>query len=189
MKYIVSERFLGALQDYELLGRPAVRWDLSRMTPLREDAAAWLLYKGCDYERGVFGAADDRHTANRPQHGGCQSGIVRHLIYYNDTVAFFKRHRKEIEKMLLADMQDCGASAWPELFRARDVDLADPFCRRTQNKNLLAWYGFESAVRSLVEEAEANAEVSELFFLRQQPLLAGHAVVDFAVESLRGGGI
>ena len=151
MKYIVSERFLGALQDYELLGRPAVRWDLSRMTPLREDAAAWLLYKGCDYERGVFGAADDL------SYGGCQSGIVRHLIYYTDTVAFFKRHRKEIEKMLLADMQECGASAWPELFRARDVDFADMFCRRTQNRNLLAWYGFESAARSLADEA-ANAE-------------------------------
>ena len=54
MKYIVSERFLGALQDYELLGRPAVRWDLSRMTPLRENAAVWLLGKGCDYERGVL---------------------------------------------------------------------------------------------------------------------------------------
>ena len=183
MKYIVSERFLGALQDYELLGRPSVRWDLSRMTPLRENAAVWLLGKGCDYERGVFGAADDL------QYGGCQSGIVRHLIYYNDTVAFFKRHRREIEKMLLADMQDCGVSAWSGLFQARDVDSSDLFCRRTQNRNLLAWYGFESAVRSLVEEAEANAEVSELFFLRQQPLLAGHAVVDFAVESLRGGGI
>lgn len=146
-KYTVSERFLGVLQDYELLGRPSVRWDLSRMTPLRENAAVWLLGKGCDYDRGVFGAADDLF------YGGCQSGIVSHLIYYTDTVAFFKRHRKEIEKMLLSDMQDCGASAWSELFRACDVDSYDPFCRRVKNKNLLAWYGFESAVRSLADEA------------------------------------
>src|SRR5699024_8499886 len=31
---------------------------------------------------------------------GCESGQVNHLIYYNDTVAYFDKHEREIREML-----------------------------------------------------------------------------------------
>jgi hypothetical protein len=105
----------------------------------------WLNNEGRNYEDGWIGAYKDL------EHGGCQSGIVSHLIYYTDTVRFYKRHREEIDAMLKEMMADTGSSV-EELFGSK-WDTDDPFAREHLNQNLLAWFGFEEKAREL---AHAN---------------------------------
>ena len=69
---------------------------------------------------------------------GCQSGIVGDLIYYSDTVKFYKKHRGDISA-LLAEAID----SWDEL---------DPLADDTQNQNLLAWFGFEETARQIADQ-------------------------------------
>ena len=82
--------------------------------------------------------------------GGCVNGTVSELIYYCDTLAFYKRHRKDIQKILVDTMYDCGVDGPKGIFGDK-FDNEDPFCRETSNQNLLAWYGFEEALRTLAE--------------------------------------
>ena len=82
---------------------------------------------------------------------GCQSGMVGHLIYYHDTVRFYKRHRKEIDSLLQESLESCGVSSPAELFGDK-WEKEDPLAREDLNQNLLAWFGFEETVRALHPE-------------------------------------
>ena len=84
---------------------------------------------------------------NDIQRGGCSSGTVSMLIYYADTVKFFKTYRNEIEKLLKELMQDTGYSI-TELFGDK-FNKEDIFCREEQNQNLLAWFAYEEIVNKL----------------------------------------
>ena len=80
---------------------------------------------------------------------GCISGVVSSLIYYNDTVAFYHKHKEEINDLLNELLQETGLSP-NELFR--DWDNSDPLALDTHNQNLLAWFGYEEAARRLLDE-------------------------------------
>ena len=87
---------------------------------------------------------------------GCQAGTVSGLIYYNDTTAFFEKHRAEIIGLLKELMSDTGAKSPAELFGDK-WDDDDYFCDDVQNQNLLAWFGYEETLRkvaSVFEEFE-----------------------------------
>lgn len=79
---------------------------------------------------------------------GCQSGIVGGLIYYSDTVAYYKRYKDEINELLYQTMNDCGLYAPTDLFRDK-WDKEDPLANETCNQNLLAWFGFEETLRNI----------------------------------------
>ena len=49
---------------------------------------------------------------------GCASGIVGELVYYCDTLKFYKKFQYEIDNLLNDFMRDCGCSA-AELFGDR----------------------------------------------------------------------
>ncbi len=87
--------------------------------------------------------------------GGCESGIVGELIYYKDTLAFFKRHQKEITQLMYDLMQDIGGTSPADLF-GKKWDLEDPFARDTTNQNLLAWFGYEETARKINDELFDN---------------------------------
>ena len=87
---------------------------------------------------------------------GCEAGTVSGLIYYNDTTAFFEKHRAEIIGMLREIMRGTGAKSPAELFGDK-WDDDDYFCDDIYNKNLLAWFGYEETLRkvaSVFEEFE-----------------------------------
>ncbi len=71
---------------------------------------------------------------------GCSSGTVSSMIYYKDTLHFFKLYRKEIETLLTEQANECGCPIYELL---KDFDQNDLFCRDTHNKNLLAWFAYE----------------------------------------------
>ena len=86
---------------------------------------------------------------------GCQSGIVGSLIYYTDTVAFYKRHREEINALLQETMDECGSYNPADLFGGK-WDKEDPLVLDTYNQNLLAWFGFEETMRKIAYQFDID---------------------------------
>ena len=82
---------------------------------------------------------------------GCQSGIVGELIYYSDTIKWFKYYRKDINA-LLVEMLDSTGLPISELFK--DWDTSDPLAQDTNNQNLLAWFSFEESANNLLAQLE-----------------------------------
>jgi len=121
-------------------------------TFLEEHCRRWLNRLGRDggYGYGASSVYEDL------MHGGCQSGMVGHLIYYKDTVKFYKRHRKDIHALLVEALDGTDLGSPKGLF-ADKWDDEDPMADEHMNQNLLAWFGFEEAARTVYERAE-NAE-------------------------------
>lgn len=84
---------------------------------------------------------------------GCQSGIVTSLIYYSDTVCFYKRYRQKINALMYELMDGTGLYAPSELFGDK-WDKEDPLAQNTFNQNLLAWFGFEETLREVAMNFE-----------------------------------
>lgn len=87
--------------------------------------------------------------------GGCANGTVGELIYYNDTVTFYRKHKKDIQKLVTELMSDCGEVSLKGLFGDK-FDNDDIFCEDFSNQNLLAWFGFEEALRTLAYRIELD---------------------------------
>lgn len=113
-------------------------------TRLERVARLWLNRRGSDYEDGWKGAAKDL------LYGGCSSGMVSELIYYTDTVKFYRRYRKEIAALLSEAFENSGIRSSSELFGDK-WDETDPLALEQFNQNLLAWFGFESAIRGIAD--------------------------------------
>jgi len=85
-------------------------------------------------------------------HGGCASGMVGHLIYYEDTIKFFRTHRREISGLLSEIISETGESV--ETLFCDKWDKSDPLALEVNNQNLLAWFGFEETARKLANPNE-----------------------------------
>src|SRR5512146_2711559 len=113
-------------------------------TPLERHVQKWINKTARDYEYGAKGVIDDL------MYGVCQSGMVGHLIYYLDTLKFFKKYHSEING-ILAELVDGTGQQPAELFGDK-WDKSDPLAQDTKNKNLLAWFGFEKTARTLADK-------------------------------------
>lgn len=80
--------------------------------------------------------------------GGCQSGMISELVYYEDTLNFYNKHKSLINTLLNETMKEYGVSSPSEVFGDK-WDDEDPLCQETTNQNLLAWFAFESTAYSL----------------------------------------
>ena len=118
-------------------------------TSLQKAVKKWVNSLAPDYDDGYVGAFKDLF------YGGCESGMVGDLIYYSDTIKFYKKHRKEIHDLLREAMEGTGAKSPSELFRDK-WDPDDPLADETNNQNLLAWFGFEEAARYLADKARVD---------------------------------
>ena len=88
------------------------------------------------------------------QHG-CVSGTVGSLIYYSDTIKFYKEYKEDINELLYNTMEDTGLYSMSELFGDK-FDKEDPLCIEQMNQNLLAWFGYEEVARQLMYEINPN---------------------------------
>lgn len=118
---------------------------LQPQTALERNVARWANARAAEYNNGLEGVFKDLF------YGGCQSGMVGHLIYHKDTLAFYRKHRAEIQQMFTEMVSEFGENI------LRGWDYADPFALDTNNRNLLAWFGFEEAARHLCDRAEIDA--------------------------------
>ena len=94
-----------------------------------------------DYYDGVVGFLKDLQY-------GCASGIVAELVYYSDTVKFYKKHQDEIEETLAEMLENTGLSI-NELFQ--EWEASDPLGNGEVNQNYLAWFAFEETARKLAD--------------------------------------
>ena len=73
------------------------------------------------------------------------------LIYYSDTLAFYKRYKKEIDTILKDLINESGSNSPADLF-GNKWDKEDFLIEDTNNRNLLAWFGFEEKLRELTDK-------------------------------------
>lgn len=117
-------------------------------TKLEKEVCRYILDEWSDY-------TDKKAIFTDVLYHGCQSGIVGSLIYCTDTVAFYKRHREEINTLLQETMDKCGSYNPSDLFGDK-WDKEDPLVLDTYNQNLLAWFGFEETMRKIAYQFDID---------------------------------
>lgn len=80
---------------------------------------------------------------------GCVSGMIRDLIYYDDTNRFYDIYKDDINDLLSELQQETGLSI-EELFSDK-FDKDDPLIINCLNKNLMAWFGFEETTNKIYD--------------------------------------
>ena len=113
-------------------------------TPLEKRIVSMIKYKLTGYDNLESLLKDILYN-------GLQSGIVSDLIYYSDTLAFYKRYKKEIDTLLKDLVNETGSNSPADLF-GNKWDKEDFFIEDTNNRNLLAWFGFEKKLRQLADK-------------------------------------
>ena len=122
---------------------------LSNVKGIKGNSDSPLTKRVCNYVIGRWGDYNDKkYIFTDVLHNGCRSGVVSELIYYYDTVRFYKQYRQEINEMLYNIMNETGLYAPSELFGDK-WDKEDPLAQDDFNQNLLAWFGFEETLRNI----------------------------------------
>ena len=128
---------------------------LSNVKEIKRNSDSPLTKRVCNYVIGRWSDYNDKkYIFTDVLHNGCCSGVVSELIYYYDTVRFYKQYRQEINEMLYNIMNGTGLYAPSELFGDK-WDKEDPLAQYDYNQNLLAWFGFEEALRNIAYNFEA----------------------------------
>ena len=96
------------------------------------------------------------------QRYGCVSGMIHSLIYYDDTNRFYEDYKEEINDLLSNLIENTGLSV-SQLF-GDNFDNEDPLILDYSNKNLLAWFGFETTANSIYEKVYEQVKNSDYEF-------------------------
>ena len=115
-------------------------------TPLQKRVCNYVINEWHDYD-------DKKNIFTDVLDYGCQSGTVGFLIWYSDTVKFYKQYKDEIDELLYEVMSGTGIYSPKELFGKR-WDEEDPLGNSDYNMNLLAWFGFEETLRNIGQNFE-----------------------------------
>lgn len=122
---------------------------LTKIKELKRNTENKLTRNVCNYVIDKWSEYDSKKSIfTDVLNYGCQSGVVGSLIYYSDTVAYYKRYKNEINELLYQTMNECGLYAPTDLFGDK-WDKEDPLCNDITNQNLLAWFGFEETLRNI----------------------------------------
>ena len=122
---------------------------LTNVKEIKRNSDSPLTKRVCNYVIGRWGDYNDKkYIFTDVLRNGCCSGVVSELIYYYDTVRFYKQYRQEINEMLYNIMNETGLYAPSELFGDK-WDKEDPLAQDDFNQNLLAWFGFEETLRNI----------------------------------------
>ncbi len=121
---------------------------------IRSNTVSELVKDALDYILNEWDEYDDKKNIILDVlNNGCQSGFVSHLVFYNQTTAYYEKHKEEIGELLYDIMDDCGIYVPSELFGDKWAK-EDPLAFEQHNQNLLAWFGFEETMRNLAREFE-----------------------------------
>jgi hypothetical protein len=123
--------------------------DKKRLTQLASQSKSPLVKKVASVLKSHLEGYDSLHSLlNDVLRHGLQSGMISELVYYSDTIKWFKRYQKEISSMLRDSLSETGYSSPAQLF-GKNWEQDDPFANDTHNQNLLAWYSFEETARNI----------------------------------------
>ena len=99
----------------------------------------------CDYVIENWNNDDDKNDIFLSvMKWGCSSGIVRNLVYCEQTKRFYETYKHEINELLYKN----GWNNLVDLFGG-DWDVHDPLALDEDNQNLLAWFGFEETLTNI----------------------------------------
>ena len=130
-----------------------MKLNLNNIKSIKRNTDNKLTKKVCNYVIDKWNDYDDKKNIfTDVLDYGCKSGIVSYLIYYSDTLAFYKKYKEEINTLLYDFMNSTGLYSLTEIFR--DWDKEDPLVIDYSNQNLLAWFGFEETLRNIGLEFE-----------------------------------
>ena len=102
---------------------------LANIRQVKRNTESPLTRRVCNYVIGRWGDYSDKSCIfTDVLHYGCQSGIVGELIYYADTVRFYKQYRQEINELLYRIMEEIGSYAPADLFGDK-WDKEDPLAQ------------------------------------------------------------
>lgn len=107
---------------------------------------SWVIEHWSDY-------SDKNYIFRDVLEHGCVSGTVSELIWYSDTVKFYKEYQDEINELLKDYMYSTGLYSMKDLF-GKNWDDEDPLAIEDYNRNLLAWFGFEETLRNVGQNFE-----------------------------------
>ena len=104
-----------------------------------------LVKRVCDYIIDKWDKYDDKqYIFLDVMKYGCVSGVCRDLVYCEQTKRFYETYKHEINELLYRSDYDNLA----DLFGS-DWDKRDPLALEDDNKNLLAWFGFEETIANI----------------------------------------
>jgi len=126
-----------------------MKLNLNNVKSIKQETDNKLTKKVCSYVIDHWSDYDNKKAIfTDVLNHGCQSGIVGDLIYYSDTMKFFKKYREEIASLVYDTMVGTGLYSFKELF-GNKYDEEDPLFHDCTNQNLLAWFGFEETLRNI----------------------------------------
>ena len=135
-----------------------MKLNLTNIKELKRNSNNALTKKVCNYVIEKWHDYDKKeHIFTDVLDYGCQSGVVGSLIYYSDTVAFYKKFKDEINELLYEIQASTGIYDLKKLF-GNNWDEEDPLIIEAYNQNLLAWFGFEETLRNIGYEFEELQE-------------------------------
>lgn len=131
---------------------------LTNIRNLKKNESSPLTKRICNYIIDSWHDYDDKKCIfTDVLDYGCQSGVVGFLIYYTDTIRFYKQYKDEIDTLLYELMESTGLYNFKDLFGDK-WDKEDPLGNDTYNQNLLAWFGFEETLRNIGYKFESVEE-------------------------------
>lgn len=120
---------------------------LKNIKELKRNSSNQLEKRVCNYVLDRWSYYDDkRHIFTDVLYYGCQSGTVGFLIYYSDTVKFYKQYKNQINELLNEYMNATGIYSMKEIFGDK-WEVEDPLANDSYKQNLLAWFVFEETLR------------------------------------------
>lgn len=120
---------------------------LTNVRKIKSESDSKLTKHVCNYVIDKWHDYDDKINIFKDVlYMGCVSGIVSELIYYSDTLKFYRKYRDEINGLLSETMRSMGYFSFKDIF-GKNFDDEDPLIIDTHNQNLMAWFGFEETLR------------------------------------------
>ena len=118
----------------------------SEPTPLQQDVIEWLVDHAEYYDDRALAWESMRGVLQDLAYGGCLSGMVSHLIYNSDVLAYYDTHGAECARVVQDVASDCGCSIGELL---RDWDQSDPMALELNNRTKLVWAAFEQVAHDI----------------------------------------
>ena len=127
---------------------------LSNVEQLKSESDNALVKLVCDY---IINEWDDEHESNNKNmlldiiNSGCSNGAVHWFTYKTDILEFYDSFKNEIYELLLETLDTCGCNSPTDLFGDK-WNNEDPLAFFEDNKQLLAFFGFEETARNIANE-------------------------------------
>ena len=112
---------------------------------------------------------------------GCQSGMVNHLIYYTDTVAYFEEHESEIMEILemhgIVDVESWDgisklSTEFPQLDSAEDrLEEAEEEIMEKAEEEALDYYGSDWEEMDEDEQTEVIQEYANNIIMNDSDIM------------------